>query len=50
MKEKVIGTSKLNDNNRVTLLKEVRGLIGEPEPGDTIVFYKKGDDVVIRKA
>jgi len=50
MAEKVVGTSVLTQNNRVTVLKNVRALIGDPKPGDTIVFYKRGDEVVIRKA
>ena len=48
-KSRVIGTSKVAKFNKITVVKVVAEILGVSE-GDTIVFYKEGERIVIRKS
>ncbi len=47
MKEKLLGTTKVTEGWKVSLIKEVRKELGGGDVGDHIVYRKKGDDIVI---
>lgn len=45
---KLLGSSKITNNYRMQLIKAVRDEIGAGE-GDIVLFYKKGDEIVLKK-
>lgn len=47
--EKKLGTAKISKKGQVTLPKTVRVIL-EVEPGDTIVFILRENEVIMRKA
>jgi len=51
MEERILGTSTVTENYRVTLLNAVRPHIKNIEKGEAVVFVlNKDGEVVIRKA
>jgi bifunctional DNA-binding transcriptional regulator/antitoxin component of YhaV-PrlF toxin-antitoxin module len=47
---KIVDTSRVQKNFRVTLVEAVREKLGNPEIGDIIGFYEDADgNVIIRK-
>jgi len=47
--EKILGTSRLTSKGQITIPKDVRELLNL-KTGDIVVFIKKNDDIVIRRA
>ncbi|MCK5291220.1 MAG: AbrB/MazE/SpoVT family DNA-binding domain-containing protein [Thermoplasmata archaeon] len=44
----LLGSSKVTNNYRMQLIKAVRDEIGARE-GDIVLFYRKGDDIILKK-
>lgn len=44
----LLGSSKVTNNYRMQLIKAVRDEIDARE-GDIVLFYRKGDDIVLKK-
>lgn len=47
--ENIVGLSSISQRFQITLTKKVRNCLGVGE-GDQVVFIKKGDEIIIRKA
>jgi AbrB family looped-hinge helix DNA binding protein len=45
---KLLGSSKVTDNFRMQLIKAVRDEF-EVKEGDIILFYKQGNEIIIKK-
>ncbi|WP_199174714.1 hypothetical protein [Halegenticoccus soli] len=52
--EEILGTTKVTDRWRISLIKAVREELAEAdddvEIGDRIVFKRRGDDIVLERA
>lgn len=48
-KEEILDLTVVTTRHQITLTKEVRALLGT-EIGDRVIFVRKGDEIVIRKA
>jgi len=49
MAKKILGTSKITVNRKISLIKEVADRLHAQE-GDTIVFYEDDGKIIIEKA
>ncbi len=49
MSKKILGTSKISTNRKISLLKEVSEKL-KAEEGDNIVFYEDSGRIFIEKA
>ncbi len=49
MSEKIVGISKVSRGFQITLLEDVRRILGINAPGDRIVYIEKDGEVLIRK-
>ena len=47
MEEKLLGTTKVTEGWKISLVKEVREELKGGDVGDHIAFRKKGKDVVV---
>ena len=47
--ERIIGTSKVSRAYQVTLLEDVREILGIEKEGEKIVYLEKDGEVIIRK-
>lgn len=45
----ILGVSKITSSHNVKLIKEVRECL-EVKAGDRIVWFKKGDQIIVEKA
>jgi len=46
---RLLGTSKVSTNNKITLIKEVAEKLGIKE-GDKVAFYEENGKIIIEKA
>lgn len=47
MTDDLLGTTKVTEGWKISLIKEVREELGDADVGDHIVYRKKGDDIVV---
>ena len=47
--EKILGTAKVTSKGQVTIPKDVRDILNL-KAGDLVVFIKKNDEIIIRRA
>jgi bifunctional DNA-binding transcriptional regulator/antitoxin component of YhaV-PrlF toxin-antitoxin module len=48
--EKIIGISKVSRGYQITLLEDVRKILGIDKIGDKIIYVEKDGEIIIRKA
>jgi hypothetical protein len=52
--EEILGTTKISNRWRISLIQSVREQLGdeedEPDIGDRVVFRRRGDDVIVELA